>query len=367
MRTATTTVGALAALALLLPAGVQPLNAPHDVSQGVNCRSCHAIHAAPGTSLTTQPTVADLCASCHNQAGVGTELRFPWTSDDMAVGGAGGVHHRWDASASNAGLGAEPPLHPEMAKRLTVDGKLQCTVCHDAHSAHVANGGSQHVSVHVGEPLTHETGAGTGTMEVEPPAPAANPRGYVVQLSAAGPVGTSTFKVSNDGGTSFFSWSGSAWMAAPGAGRPTGVNVALNDGENLKVSFAGTFAVGDRWSFYVSYPMLRVANTASEMCEDCHRSRVQSRLDVEGEPGGLLPAVVLGTTVFSHPAGDGVTFSGSRTCRTAILDGNGLPQGADVDGEPTNDLVLDAGGQVRCSTCHAPHNADSNGVTEDHR
>jgi hypothetical protein len=223
-----------------------------------------------------------------------------------------------------------------------------CSTCHDQHSA--ANpGGSTHVST-----VTKvQNGGGTGTLTVNPTTAAANARNYLIAL-----ITTTSFRLSNDAGASWFGWNSTtaAWEAGYPSGRAVGTAVGLNDG--VTVTFTGTFAIGDRFRFYVSRPFLRVSNVASAMCEDCHASRVQTAAYVES--GGD------GAKLFSHPVGETLSRSYDRA-PGAIRDANGASQLTAGDGLSTNDLTLDAGAQVRCLSCHFPHGADSNSLTEDSR
>jgi hypothetical protein len=91
---------------------------------------------------------------------------------------------------------------------------------------------------------------------------------------------------------------------------------------------------------------------------------------------GTGSGVVLGTTVFSHPVGQGLNTNaqGYDRASNAILDADGTlqpayaqttgrPLPAGGDGIASNDLALDASGLVNCLTCHHPHNADSNSLS----
>ena len=167
-------------------------------------------------------------------------------------------------------------------------------------------------------------------------------------------------------------------QAAPAVLRTSGLTKrygkhAALDQLTLELS-AGSFVApvvspatpGDRWvGFYVSYPALRLSVVASALCEDCHRSRVQSAARVENADPTYR---VDGVNVFSHPSGPGVVLSRpydrTQGANGPILDAGGVAQ-TTGDGNPTNDLVLDASGQVRCLTCHSVHNADSNAATAD--
>jgi predicted CXXCH cytochrome family protein len=368
-------------LGLVVAVAALAADAPHDASSvpTTGCTTCHTMHNAPGGSLTNTAGAANLCASCHSKrSGV---FGFPWTSSDQAIPSLVGNHHRWDAPADSPSRGASVPLNAEMSIRIEkAGGDVSCGICHDVHSGakNFPAGSTQHLSVTLGAPLARLTGAGTGTVAVTSVGATALAKGYTIRIALGGAVGTATFQVSNDNGTSWWGWdpllNGGAggWATARVAGRPIPLDgvVALND-PNVVVTFSGSFVGGtppDRFQgFYVSYPALRMANGSGEMCEDCHRSWVQTALRVEGNDPAHVPD---GVNVFSHPTGPGVTLSKpydrTQGANGAILEPSGVEQGGAGDGIRTNDLVL-YGGEVRCLTCHYPHNSDSNGLTEDIR
>jgi len=343
-------------LLLLAVAGpARATDAPHDLSSSpaISCDSCHTLHVGGvGGNITNVVGNYNLCKSCHDSRGP----TFAWPADYQAVPGGQGRSHRWDAPAVNAARGASLPVDPGVLGHLS-NGGLQCSTCHDQHLGASTRGGTQRTSVPAGLPVARTAGSGTGTLVLNQPAPAAAPKGYRVEVVVAGAVGTSHFRVSNDNGVSWFGWTGTSWLEGETAGHPTGAQVALNDGGNVTVSFSGTFEVGDRWNFYVSYPFLRMSMTASELCETCHSSRVQSAAYVESGGDGVK--------VFSHPVGETLAKSYDRSPAT-ILDANGQPQSTG-DGLATNNLQLDPTNRVRCLTCHGIHNVDSNSLTEDAR
>jgi hypothetical protein len=103
------------------------------------------------------------------------------------------------------------------------------------------------------------------------------------------------------------------------------------------------------------------------MCEDCHAERVQSALRVAGADPAFVPD---GVKRFSHPVGEPLSRAYDRTggAQGGMRDANGAAQGAaGADANATNDLSVDAAGNVRCMSCHHPHGADSNSLTEDPR
>ncbi|HSN91979.1 MAG TPA: hypothetical protein VLS93_12185 [Anaeromyxobacteraceae bacterium] len=344
-----------AALAASLPAGAAlALDPPHDASQNSSCQDCHVGHNAPGAGLTTYAGNANLCDSCHKlHAG---SYGFPWVTGDQAVPGASGRSHRWDADAT--ARGASVPLDPEMAARLDA-GRIECSTCHDQHNSGgrpgdaTFTGGTQHVSPAVGVDQA-PSGGGTGTMRVAAVAASAAPRGYRVRIAARGG-NNLTLELSHDAGRTWLT----GYAAVAG-----GAAVQLDDGANVTVQFpsaGNTYAVGGTYQFYVAYPFLRVSNVNDAMCEDCHRDRVHGSARVEGQDPGYVPD---GIRTFSHPVGETLAKAYDRT--GAILDANGAVQGgASADANPTNDLRLDPGGRVRCTSCHRPHNADSNSLTVD--
>jgi hypothetical protein len=242
-------------------------------------------------------------------------------------------------------------------------GNLQCSTCHDQHENAESAGGTLHVSG-----VTAESPAGAVTIRTVPASPTL--RGYVLQIVAAGDVGQATFRISHDG-RSWWGWDPapvSAWVASLATGKPTGTAVTLDE-PGFEVDFAGTFAVGDRFRFHVSRAFLRVQNTDAAMCTTCHKNLDQRHDNVEGQ--GTIPgtgeAVAPGTTWFSHPVGEALGVNGRGYDRTTIVEPTGDPQQGGGDGVATNDLVLSGTSRVTCLTCHAPHNADSNSLTEDTR
>jgi predicted CXXCH cytochrome family protein len=368
---------AVAALALLAAGRAAAIDAPHDGSSspGINsgnCSDCHSLHNGQGRGLLNQPDTYALCSSCHNKVAAGGRLGFPWFTQDQAVPGSGGVHHRWDADATN--LGARVPAtaaDAPLAARVNANGgSLACSVCHDQHAANQANAPAtaMHTSQPVGAGFNKESGSGTGALALAAVASGAVSKGYLVEIVTAGTNATATFHVSHDNGASWFRCSAAttySYVAEP-AGFPcqAGPSAALDD-PAVRVAFnagaTGTsFAAGDRYRFYVSYPFLRAPNASAELCEDCHADRVMQHAAVEGPNAGW-------TTSYSHPVGEALGGNGKGYDRAGPLDANGAPQ-ATGDANPTNDLhTFGSAATVRCLSCHSPHNADSNSQTTDAR
>ncbi len=359
----TTRVFLAAALALAVPTLAAALDAPHDRSYlPGNCQECHTLHNALGASLTSQVTISDACQSCHSTH-TSARLGFPWSSTDQAVAGVSGVHHRWDAAVINATVGATTPNDPEMVKRV-IAGKLECSVCHNQHAANkaFAPATSMNTSFAVGTPYPKtNAGTGTATLTLQAADPlTALPKGYRVQVVSA-----TNVAVSHDAGLSWFkptSNTGAAWVAdtAVPVGGPfsTAVDLALDD-PALKIRLTAGAVAGDYWNFYVSFPMLRSPNLTGSMCLACHQDRAQGHAYVEVNDTGAK--------VFSHPVGEMLNTNARNYDLAAPLDADGGVQGTNGDANTTNDLVLGPGGVVGCTSCHAPHNADSNSLTVDPR
>jgi len=219
-------------------------------------------------------------------------------------------------------------------------GNVVCSTCHDQHHAKAANRGTLRVS-----PPERLTALGsTGTITVGGTFTGGSGASYLIEMTT-----TTRFHYSKDGGTS--------WIAE----QNIGTTVPLDNGLNLTFG-GGSFAVGERWRFYASYPFLRAPldqgpNVGGDaFCRDCHRQWVMDHSSVESYDGSYK----------SHPVGQALGANGRGYDRSAPLDGNGAVQGGGGgDGVASDDLRLDAGGLVQCVTCHGVHYADSNTLTED--
>jgi predicted CXXCH cytochrome family protein len=358
-------IGIAAGLLLLAaPRLASAAQAPHDVTQGFDCSSCHMVHRSLGTGLTKNSANSVLCDSCHSAS---TNFGFPWGSSMQAQAGVAGSSHSWSALASN--LGATPPdpasvstLARDMAAHLDTGGKLKCTTCHDTHAQ--KGGGTLHTSVALGAPLTH-TGTGTGGLSLTNVQAGAKAAGYVIKVSAA-----TQFKISHDNGATYLGFNGTSWDLDTKAGFTNGKTFSNGSSVTLddalaSVTFTVGNAIGDVYQrFYVSYPFLR--GDAATMCVTCHQNRNQTWQNVEGSGPivGNNQAVVLGTTYFSHPVNQPMNANGHGYDRAIVLDADGSTT---TDGNKSNDLVLNASGNVTCMTCHYVHNADSNSLTVDPR
>jgi predicted CXXCH cytochrome family protein len=354
-------------LVLFAPLAAAASDAPHNNYDPVvlaNCDNCHLLHAAQGSYLSAKPGGNfALCDSCHGGLPATNSHGFGGTGWNPAAPGSSGTSHVWDQPVTN--LGCTNP-GGEMGQRLE-SGKLACSVCHDQHNN--ANGRQagtwQHVSYALNVAQAPSTGTG-GTLTVTSVAPGATAKGYLIDIVATSPV---TFRLSNTGGVTASDWLGcSGAPTSPNVYVPyttspsnacaaAGSNLYLNDGTNVRVTFAGTpGAVGTQWKFYVSYPFYRIAGAEGEMCVACHQNR--NMPDTTGADG---------TKVMSHPVG--AAFGADERAVNLILDANGASTqtGSASDNIATNNLRLSPTNKVTCLSCHSMHNVDSNSTSSDLR
>jgi hypothetical protein len=366
MRTRWLRIPAAALAVAMIPALAAAVDAPHDASfSDGKCDNCHTLY---DTTSTGARSYAKGCLDCH-ATHAGGPSGFPWATADQATPGVSGNQHSWSGSAVNAKLGTTAPGAYSMTQRL-VDGNLQCVVCHDAHHAAPENApGAGRTSIPVGVPKGKSSGVGTGTMTLV--TPGSNAYGVRVRIQTVG-AGGGTFILAHDFGLATPTWlnwnaATSTWAAGTltGTGKPftDGGDVTL-DAAAVTVRFSAGVAVADTWDFFVGYPFLRISNVASSMCTTCHGDRVMNATRGGGHDPSYAPN---GARLFSHPVNIGLNANGRGYDRTEpnLVDANGVTQ-AIGDGNTSNDLRLDAG-LVRCTSCHALHNADSNSLSVDAR
>ncbi len=351
------TAAAAAAIIAAIPL-LRASDEPHSNAFNVQCSSCHALHKAAGQNLTSQISNESLCGSCHNLAGVAA--RFPlehFFKGDPANNL--GSSHAWNVPATNANAGAAAPNNTQMAVR--ANPTIICSTCHDQHSNGASGVAAQTAGSQFAAPAVRIAGSGTGTVTYTATADA-SARGYLIDIvEVAGATGTAKFRLSNDGGVSWFGYSAGAWVAyATGNAVLTAASVTLNDSTKVVAAFSGNYVIGDRIRFYVGYPFLRAPldsgdnATGTKFCRDCHRAWAMDYAAVRTYDG----------TMRSHPVGQALNANGAGYDRAIPLDGNGVVQGGAGDGNPTNDLKL-AGTTVQCLTCHGVHHADGNTLTPD--
>jgi len=367
-------LGILTAVVALVPALSGAAEAPHDGSfSDDDCGNCHSLY---NPTSGGQTDYSPGCYSCHNAS----SPRFgQWVPGDQASPGFGGNHHAWSAYADNPLRGAHYPTSGAMAARLA-DGKIQCSTCHDPHLSSPGNapGGAPDVSIPVGSAVPEKGNllGPAGSSQMTLVASGTATRGYRLKIQSVDGTG-GTFAISHTFGMAspvWLNWSGAAWVVGTegGAGRryDNNAEVALDD-PAVRVKWTAGAAPGDYWDFYVSYPFLRLTTAGDILCKACHKGMVMGHVRVGGYDPSYRPD---GVRTFSHPVGEALNANGLDHDRTPtnpdptareLLDATGVAQSVG-DGNATNDLRLESG-VVRCTTCHAVHNADSNSLTTDNR
>jgi hypothetical protein len=356
-------LGTLAAvLTAFSPALAVAAEAPHDASfSDGSCDNCHNMFdvTSSGAKDFTKG-----CITCHNNH-PGGPSGFPWAVTDQAIPGVSGTQHSWSGVAVNPAYGAQMPQDYALYQRV-IDGRLACAVCHDPHKGNAAYApGSRQTSIPVGvaQPKSGTKAPVGGSGQMTLVAPGAKPFSARVQIQTVSGATGGTFILSHDFGLANRSWlnwnaATSTWAVGTeaGAGKPftNGADVSLDDAA-VTVRFATGFVAGDNWDFYVAFPFLRMTNAGDALCKNCHSERHMNTVRVSGSDPGYAPD---GKRLFSHPVGVSMDAG-------TIVDVNGVLQSAG-DGRASNDLKLDAG-LVRCTTCHAVHNASSSSLSSDAR
>jgi len=318
-----TVVGLFLTLWVALPAGAQFVDPPHSdvLLPDAPCLACHTPHHAEGVSITKAQAVPLLCQTCHTSTGLA--MNRPLPEGAQALPGIAGWSHRWDSGPSG---------HVEPSAANTSPG------------------------------LVRSGGAFTGRIE----------RTYTITMTSGGDVGIATFTWTASDGSS-------------GAGT-TGSSVPLGSGLVLIFTDAASspsFVAGDTWTLFVRTD-LRAPNPASPnsaerdmanrfqrseekvVCTVCHN---QHRQDYQPFDATAPPFNGPGTGWLA--TGNGRHYQRMpndvnqmcTTCHavrnvTSSADGS-HPVGVTIPGTPTfqppAQLPLDAGANVRCMTCHAPH------------
>ncbi|HWR57715.1 MAG TPA: cytochrome c3 family protein [Thermodesulfovibrionales bacterium] len=75
-------------------------DAPHNLVEGIDCDSCHTMHAQFGASYTglTKMSNENLCLSCHTAGGTAKAGNWPLAPSDQAVPGSSGTSHSWSGA-----------------------------------------------------------------------------------------------------------------------------------------------------------------------------------------------------------------------------------------------------------------------------
>ncbi|MFQ5524689.1 MAG: cytochrome c3 family protein [Thermoanaerobaculia bacterium] len=286
------------------------------------CLACHTPHHADGISIIKAQTVPLLCQSCHNVTGQAANR--PLSDTDQAFPGLSGTSHRWDSGPSG---------HVEAA------------------------------GTNLSAGLIRSAGAFTGRIE----------RTYTITVT--GPPG------GGDAGIATFSWTDSEGGSGSGT---SGAAVPLDAGLTLDFIDAPaspSFLPGDTWTLWVRTDLRapdpgiafeadmanRFQRSAEKVvCTVCHNQHWQDKqpFDPNAPPFTGAGSGWTGTGVGRHY--QRVQNDTNQMCTTChevrdvtSSDQGSHPVGVPIPADPTFQtplqLPLDAGANVRCMTCHAPH------------
>ncbi len=323
----------LIGLIVLLPIGTAfGLDLPHAAPENVGCTSCHTLHNSLGPDLTNQPTNAALCKSCHTFTGTASSL--PFADSDQARPGISGTSHSWSglmpavSNPANAyGLRAATDLAiSELQSRVSESGNtVICSVCHD-----------QHYQLNVPwDPFSSSTSRGqTGT-------------------ATGGTVNTLT--------DTSQSWTVNQWAnlsvkmkSGPDAGLERKVLSNTATQLILGSSFPSAVSAGNSYYLGSNRHFMRIANTADQLCLDCHYYRNQSDVATyTGTPLShpvkrTLAAVKDPTQFFSTPREPQSAAFAPQTGARGELNGG-------TDTNLKNNIVLASDLSILCLSCHGMH------------
>lgn len=382
-------------LVLLFAGNLRAYDTPHSLdwttvsSKKVGCStSCHVpkVYLASGPSLTTQANNYDLCIFCHNSLGL-PAANLPFDNNDQAVqANEKGTSHRWDKylpasdgfnnayGLRSAGSLQNASLKYAALKFKHADGRggVTCSTCHNQHYQSTnpwdpAGGFYTSPGASAGGTKTSitQTGAGWATDQW---------KDFYVRITSGSCKGYVRLIKSNTNETLVI--------------YATGIST---DPSVKRLSFPIAIAAGNTYIIIsAENHFMRMANKASEMCENCHYYRTP-----DSKPGGSIAQTNVETCnpnagdggrcyKMSHPIRKNLTtdvsnanqFVGAAPLEPlSVFDANGhiitqtgllrYAGNGGADTNPTNNMVLDENSKVRCMSCHGIHYTDSDSTTID--
>ncbi len=293
------------------------------------CEDCHVLHNAPGMTLTAVQGNANLCMSCHNTSGFPT-----WDNTQQAVPGASGSSHNWSNTPVNPTYGASLPSDQRLLDRVTDSSgnttTLNCSTCHNQHK------------------------------QTNQPA---DPRAPAYQGVDSGE-GRHFQRMPNDANQMCLNCHAARNLSSVGHGAYTGndlshpVTVTIPQADN---AFFATPLEPDGVTVQTSLEWGSASGGSTTTLDDSSKAWPQ---------GGLINRWVRFTSganvgLIRQISGNTATQISFAALPTTVTTGDTYE--IDADGNFSNYLMLSPSGQVLCTSCHAPHYADSSSATYDDR
>jgi len=323
----------LIGMIFLLPPGIAfGLDLPHTAPESVGCTSCHTLHNSLGPNLTNQPTNAALCKSCHTFAGSASAR--PFADSDQAKPGISGTSHSWSglmpavSNPSNSyGLRATADLVNTVVKsRVTDSGNaLICSACHD-----------QHYQLNLPwDPFSNSASRG---------------------LSGKSTGGTVSTLDDTSRAWTVNQWANLSVKMMSGANSGLERKVLSNTATRLTLgsNFPNPVSANDSYYLDSNRHFMRIANTADQLCLDCHYYRNQTSVTTyTGTPlshpvNKTLSAVKDPDQFFTMPLEPQSAAFAPQTGARGEFNGG-------TDTNLKNNIVLASDLSILCLSCHEMH------------
>jgi len=308
------------------------LDVPHTAPESVGCTSCHTLHNSLGPNLTNQPTNSALCKSCHTLTGTASAL--PFADSDQAKPGISGTSHSWTglmpgiSNPSNPyGLRAAADLSNAAVKaRVTGSGNaVICSSCHDEHSQLYLPWDPFSITTSRGQ-----SGSATG--------------GTVSTLTDTSQAWTIN------------QWANTTVKMMSGANSGLARTILSNTATGLTLASEFPNAVSANDAYYLSSNrhFMRIANTADQLCLDCHYYRNQT--DVTTYTGAPLSHPVKKTlAAVKDPAQFFTTPREPQSAGFAPQTGARGELNGGTDTNFKNNIILASDLSILCLSCHGMH------------
>jgi len=327
----------------------------------IQCSNCHVTHKASGPSLTNDASNSNLCQSCHSSSGLADNkpLDNITQADPWATTGGTGISHRWDAampqqnSPDNAyGLRWTTALtNSDIKRQLSTKfgDVVVCSVCHKVHSQ------SNIPWDPYGGPYTGKKGSDSGVTDVD---------GTTTTLTDTT---KATYWTPDNVWTTFYV------RMISGTGDNIGQirRISGNSGTDITVSspWSTITHTGDGYEIIGRHSQ-RIANNTNQMCEDCHYYRSAAWTTNVRTYTGYYQSHPVGK-IFTNDTGRDVSDSTQfndiplEPSAAGWTTQSGSRYEIDIDGNATNNIILDSSKKTLCMSCHGIHYTDSDSSTLD--